>query len=149
MLRSFRSSRPPTLNLCKHPTAQLEMEAIAALGLAFSILQVVQCSTDLAKTLNEVQKSGSTTRNQELIKTFTDLNVLSQRLKKSCGPRDGQEGPLLEDDQVRSSASIQSQCLLNFTPFTFVYSYLISSGTRQTLKKPCGRKLQHCRHMSR
>ena len=76
------------------------MEALAAFGLAASVLQVVDFSAKVLSSANEIAKNGSTTRNTELSRTAEHLQSLNDSLLQSCGPGLEAEGPLSKDDQV-------------------------------------------------
>ena len=76
------------------------MEALAAFGLAASVLQVVDFSTKVLSSANEIAKNGSTNRNAELTTITEHLRSLNDSLLQSCGPELGAEGPLSKDDQV-------------------------------------------------
>lgn len=82
------------------------MEAIAAFGLAASILQVVDFSGNILTSSKEIWRSGSTDRNVELGMTTTDLRRLSDELKDSCVPIKTGAQPLSETDQVCTDLSI-------------------------------------------
>lgn len=79
------------------------MEALAAFGVAASVLQVVDFSTTLLSSTKEIVKGGSTVRNLETNTIANDLQALNDGLKRSYGPQDGAAGPLSKDEQVSLS----------------------------------------------
>jgi hypothetical protein len=76
------------------------MEALAAFGLAASIMQVVDFSTKVVATGNEIFQTGSTVQNAELELVASDLNSLNDRLKGFARPDPSVQGPLAKDEQA-------------------------------------------------
>jgi hypothetical protein len=77
------------------------MEALAAFGLAASILQVVDFSTKVLDAGNQIFHGGSTQRNSELELVAADLKLINTQLKAFARPDPNSLGPLAQDSQVK------------------------------------------------
>lgn len=79
------------------------MEAIAALRLASSILQVIDFSVKLLSATDEIRETGSTARNTELSNIAKDLRNLNDEMIRSCETAPATTWEAAQEDQVRKS----------------------------------------------
>lgn len=79
----------------------MPLEGLAALGLAASILQVIDFSTKLLSSAREIQMNGSTIRNSDLELIATDLKHTNEELKQYLHARIDPSTQGTQDEQVR------------------------------------------------
>jgi hypothetical protein len=76
------------------------MDPISAFSLAAGIMQVVDFSTRLLSTANQLYHDGSTIRNSDFTLVADDLSSLNDKVKARARPDLSVSGPLAKDNQV-------------------------------------------------
>jgi hypothetical protein len=78
------------------------MEALAGLGLAANILQVIDFSSTLLSVGHQVYQKGSSIQNEELELVINDFNAQNDQLKSWARPDPATLGPLQKSGQVKT-----------------------------------------------
>jgi hypothetical protein len=86
------------------------MEAVAAFGLAASILQVVDFASKILTTGHQIYQAGATVHNAELELVVNDFAILSKRLRSRGRPDTLVLGPLGDDGKVREHEEPRYLC---------------------------------------
>ncbi|KAI4921490.1 hypothetical protein J4E85_008835 [Alternaria conjuncta] len=76
------------------------MEAIAGLSLAANILQVIDFTSKVLSTGNQIRQSGSTVQNLDLERVVEDFTALNERITSCARPNPASSGPLAQDSQA-------------------------------------------------
>lgn len=76
------------------------MEALAAFGLAATIMQVVDFTTKILAAGKQILELGSTEQNAERELIASDLKLLNDKLKGFARPDPSVQGPLAQGSQV-------------------------------------------------
>lgn len=76
------------------------MEGLAALGLAATIMQVVDFAGKVLREGKEILESGSTKHNASRELVASDLRLLNDKVKAFARPDPHLKGPLDQDSQV-------------------------------------------------
>jgi hypothetical protein len=79
------------------------MEALAGLGLAANILQVIDFSSKLLSVGHQVYQKGSSIQNEELELVINDFNAQNNQLKSWARPDPATLGPLEKSGQVKTT----------------------------------------------
>lgn len=77
------------------------MEALAGLGLAANILQVIDFSSTLLSVGHQVYQKGSSIQNEELELVINDFNAQNDQLESWARPNLATQGPLQKSGQVK------------------------------------------------
>jgi hypothetical protein len=89
------------------------MEALAGLGLAANILQVIDFSSTLLSVGHQVYQKGSSIQNEELELVINDFNAQNDQLKSWARPDPATLGPLEKSGQVKiTTLRCVMRCLL-------------------------------------